>query len=55
MPQLNPHPWFSIFITSWLILIIILLPKIKSHIPNNSPTNKKNMLTTPMPWTWPWT
>nr|YP_009113967.1 ATP synthase F0 subunit 8 [Pelusios castaneus]AGL45236.1 ATP synthase F0 subunit 8 [Pelusios castaneus] len=54
MPQLNPYPWFSTFLTSWLILIILLL-KIKSHVSNNPPTNKKNTLTTPSPWIWPWT
>nr|QZK22863.1 ATP synthase F0 subunit 8 [Megophrys gigantica] len=29
MPQLNPAPWFMILVSSWLIFLILLIPKIK--------------------------
>nr|YP_007316796.1 ATP synthase F0 subunit 8 [Lechriodus melanopyga]AEC33153.1 ATP synthase F0 subunit 8 [Lechriodus melanopyga] len=54
MPQLNPSPWFFIFIVSWVIFILISLIKVSSfYFPNNpSPKHYKNLNST---WTWPWT
>nr|YP_009472990.1 ATP synthase F0 subunit 8 [Scaphiopus holbrookii]ASV64476.1 ATP synthase F0 subunit 8 [Scaphiopus holbrookii] len=55
MPQLNPGPWFAILVFSWLILLVILPPKITKHnlLSNPSPQASKKPQTTY--WTWPWT
>nr|WNV65797.1 ATP synthase F0 subunit 8 [Boulenophrys boettgeri] len=51
MPQLNPAPWFMILVISWLIFLILLMPKIKNF----------NFFDNPVPPTlhiknhhWPW-
>nr|ABE96689.1 ATP synthase F0 subunit 8 [Lepidochelys olivacea]CAJ90457.1 ATPase subunit 8 [Lepidochelys olivacea] len=54
MPQLNPNPWLMILLSTWLIYIIILQPKISSYLTTNNPTNKNNKINK-NPWTWPWT
>nr|YP_010234415.1 ATP synthase F0 subunit 8 [Mesalina olivieri]QTA72568.1 ATP synthase F0 subunit 8 [Mesalina olivieri] len=52
MPQLNPAPWFLIFMLIWLMLFILLTKVLKT--PTNSsplqPTHKPNNYF----WTWPW-
>nr|QCT09570.1 ATP synthase F0 subunit 8 [Cynops cyanurus cyanurus] len=55
MPQLNPGPWLSIFLTSWIIYLIILTAKINNFKFQNelSPKNTKKEKT--QPWNWPWT
>nr|AGN71119.1 ATP synthase F0 subunit 8 [Crinia signifera] len=53
MPQLNPSPWFSIFVASWTILILISLLKTSKSQTPNSPANKQFKLAH-SPWTWPW-
>nr|YP_637157.1 ATP synthase F0 subunit 8 [Pelobates cultripes]CAI38762.1 ATPase subunit 8 [Pelobates cultripes] len=55
MPQLNPGPWFAILIFSWMILLIIMPPKIYNHklLNNPSPQTMKKLHT--QYWTWPWT
>nr|YP_009535766.1 ATP synthase F0 subunit 8 [Atlantisia rogersi]AYK28845.1 ATP synthase subunit 8 [Atlantisia rogersi]QNN84955.1 ATP synthase F0 subunit 8 [Atlantisia rogersi] len=55
MPQLNPHPWFYIMITSWLTLSLIIQPKILSFLPTNQIHDKPYMNNKTHPWTWPWT
>nr|QHB74365.1 ATP synthase F0 subunit 8 [Lorius chlorocercus] len=54
MPQLNPNPWFSIMIMSWLTFSLIIQPKVLSFTPTNPPTNKTPTTTKNNPWTWPW-
>nr|USH58394.1 ATP synthase F0 subunit 8 [Cyclopsitta melanogenia] len=54
MPQLNPNPWFSIMIMSWLTFSLIIQPKMLSFTPTNLPTNKTLMTTKNNPWIWPW-
>nr|YP_010890644.1 ATP synthase F0 subunit 8 [Amazona vinacea]WJK71625.1 ATP synthase F0 subunit 8 [Amazona vinacea] len=54
MPQLNPNPWFSIMIMSWLTFSLILQPKMLSFTPTNTPTNKAPTTTKNNPWIWPW-
>nr|QGZ08522.1 ATP synthase F0 subunit 8 [Lepidochelys kempii]QGZ08535.1 ATP synthase F0 subunit 8 [Lepidochelys kempii]QGZ08548.1 ATP synthase F0 subunit 8 [Lepidochelys kempii]QGZ08561.1 ATP synthase F0 subunit 8 [Lepidochelys kempii]QGZ08574.1 ATP synthase F0 subunit 8 [Lepidochelys kempii] len=54
MPQLNPNPWLMTLLSTWLIYIIILQPKISSYLTTNNPTNKNNKINK-NPWTWPWT
>nr|YP_010230754.1 ATP synthase F0 subunit 8 [Cacatua goffiniana]QSV10430.1 ATP synthase F0 subunit 8 [Cacatua goffiniana] len=54
MPQLNPNPWLSIMIMSWLTFSLIIQPKTLSFTPTNPPANKTAMTTKTSPWTWPW-
>nr|YP_007624596.1 ATP synthase F0 subunit 8 [Calyptorhynchus lathami]AEA36009.1 ATP synthase F0 subunit 8 [Calyptorhynchus lathami] len=54
MPQLNPNPWLSIMITSWLTFILIIQPKVLSFTPTNLPTNKTLTTIKINPWIWPW-
>nr|QXU60155.1 ATP synthase F0 subunit 8 [Lophura erythrophthalma] len=54
MPQLNPNPWFTIMILTWLTFSLLIQPKLLSFVSTNSPTNK-TITTKPTPWTWPWT
>nr|YP_009000572.1 ATP synthase F0 subunit 8 [Trichobatrachus robustus]BAO42927.1 ATPase subunit 8 [Trichobatrachus robustus] len=53
MPQLMPDPWFAIFITSWLTLMMLAPKKILSHKILNEP-NPKSTKVQQNPWTWPW-
>nr|YP_010591619.1 ATP synthase F0 subunit 8 [Batagur dhongoka]WAB51613.1 ATP synthase F0 subunit 8 [Batagur dhongoka] len=55
MPQLNLDPWLLILSFSWAAYILILQPKILSHLSTNNPTNKNNKTSVSNPWTWPWT
>nr|YP_001586262.1 ATP synthase F0 subunit 8 [Tachybaptus novaehollandiae]ABO93126.1 ATP synthase subunit 8 [Tachybaptus novaehollandiae] len=55
MPQLNPSPWFSIMLTTWLIYLAIVQPKLLSFIPTNPPSNMPNLTSKTTPWPWPWT
>nr|YP_010116877.1 ATP synthase F0 subunit 8 [Laterallus spilonota]QPL16998.1 ATP synthase F0 subunit 8 [Laterallus spilonota]UPI55234.1 ATP synthase F0 subunit 8 [Laterallus jamaicensis jamaicensis] len=55
MPQLNPHPWFYIMTISWLVLSLIIQPKILSFLPTNQVHNKPQTTTKTHPWIWPWT
>nr|YP_009943852.1 ATP synthase F0 subunit 8 [Cephalopterus ornatus]QOD95683.1 ATP synthase F0 subunit 8 [Cephalopterus ornatus] len=55
MPQLNPSPWLSIMLISWLTLTFILQPKLLFFTTMNQPTDKTLSCTKPLPWNWPWT
>nr|BCO16559.1 ATPase subunit 8 [Diplodactylus vittatus] len=53
MPQLNPAPWFFTFLISWMILIILLTPKLSTTHLLAQP--KLKLAAQPAnPWTWPW-
>nr|YP_009721081.1 ATP synthase F0 subunit 8 [Psittacula roseata]QGM79879.1 ATP synthase F0 subunit 8 [Psittacula roseata] len=54
MPQLNPNPWLSIMIMSWLTFSLIIQPKILAFTPTNHPAKKAPTATKNNPWTWPW-
>nr|QOH92222.1 ATP synthase F0 subunit 8 [Hapalogenys analis] len=54
MPQLNPTPWFTILELSWVVLLLILVPKIITHIFPNSPAPKSAEKPKTTAWTWPW-
>nr|QZL31465.1 ATP synthase F0 subunit 8 [Urobatis halleri] len=54
MPQLNPNPWFLIFLFAWTFFLIIMPAKVMSHLPNNLPTTKSTQKAEPSPWNWPW-
>nr|YP_010578471.1 ATP synthase F0 subunit 8 [Acroteriobatus blochii]UZP16465.1 ATPase subunit 8 [Acroteriobatus blochii] len=55
MPQLNPSPWFLIFLFAWLFFLIILPKKVTSYLFNNNPMPKSVEKSKPEPWNWPWT
>nr|AMR36548.1 ATP synthase F0 subunit 8 [Eremias grammica] len=52
MPQLNPSPWFMVFMLIWTTFFIQLTKVLKTY-PNLTPMphhheHHKNL------WTWPW-
>nr|YP_010977665.1 ATP synthase F0 subunit 8 [Goniurosaurus bawanglingensis]WOA02151.1 ATP synthase F0 subunit 8 [Goniurosaurus bawanglingensis] len=53
MPQLNPAPWFMTFLLTWVILLLLMKPKLLQtkylKTPDTTKANFKNMM-----WTWPW-
>nr|ATE80988.1 ATP synthase F0 subunit 8 [Strix varia varia] len=55
MPQLNPNPWFSMMLTAWLVLSLIIQPKLLSFTSTNPPSHKTPAPIKTTPWTWPWT
>nr|QZL31462.1 ATP synthase F0 subunit 8 [Urobatis jamaicensis] len=55
MPQLNPSPWFLIFLFAWMFFLIIMPSKVMMHRFNNLPTPKNTQKSKPTPWNWPWT
>nr|QXU60129.1 ATP synthase F0 subunit 8 [Leipoa ocellata] len=55
MPQLNPNPWFTIMIFTWLTLSLLIQPKLLSFTTTNPPSHKNFSTPKTNPWTWPWT
>nr|YP_009048374.1 ATP synthase F0 subunit 8 [Microhyla pulchra]AHG24970.1 ATP synthase F0 subunit 8 [Microhyla pulchra] len=53
MPQLIPDPWFFIFFSAWMIIILLAPQKILSHKILNEP-NSQHSKTSHQTWTWPW-
>nr|WNH20949.1 ATP synthase F0 subunit 8 [Pseudocheilinus octotaenia] len=54
MPQLNPAPWFAIFMFSWLVFLTLIPPKVlATHFPND-PTAQSAEKPLVEPWNWPW-
>nr|ARU09772.1 ATP synthase subunit 8 [Eleutheronema tetradactylum]QVT11302.1 ATP synthase F0 subunit 8 [Eleutheronema rhadinum]ARU09774.1 ATP synthase subunit 8 [Eleutheronema tetradactylum]ARU09776.1 ATP synthase subunit 8 [Eleutheronema tetradactylum]ARU09778.1 ATP synthase subunit 8 [Eleutheronema tetradactylum] len=54
MPQLNPAPWLYILVTSWIILLIVVLPKILDFIIPNELTLQSANKVKQDSWLWPW-
>nr|YP_010956566.1 ATP synthase F0 subunit 8 [Synodus poeyi]WMY89659.1 ATP synthase F0 subunit 8 [Synodus poeyi] len=54
MPQLNPAPWFSILVFSWLVFLVLIPPKIISHSFPQEPLARTTDTMKSHPWTWPW-
>nr|QUJ18389.1 ATP synthase protein 8 [Chrysiptera biocellata] len=55
MPQLNPLPWFSILIFSWLIFLMLLPAKVTAHtLPNELHAHAVEAKQMKEPWDWPW-
>nr|YP_010956839.1 ATP synthase F0 subunit 8 [Synodus foetens]WMY89984.1 ATP synthase F0 subunit 8 [Synodus foetens] len=54
MPQLNPAPWFSILILSWLVFLAVIPPKVINHSFPNEPVSRTGDAMKPHSWTWPW-
>nr|YP_009139059.1 ATP synthase F0 subunit 8 [Polydactylus sextarius]AKE49774.1 ATP synthase F0 subunit 8 [Polydactylus sextarius]UAD89985.1 ATP synthase F0 subunit 8 [Polydactylus sextarius] len=54
MPQLNPAPWFQIFILSWFTLLLVVFPKILNYTYPNEPTVRNTEAAKQGHWLWPW-
>nr|WNH22392.1 ATP synthase F0 subunit 8 [Harengula humeralis] len=54
MPQLNPAPWFLIFVFSWLVFLTVIPPKVLAHTFNNQPAAGGPEKVNPDSWNWPW-
>nr|YP_009355511.1 ATP synthase F0 subunit 8 [Uranoscopus japonicus]BAX03816.1 ATPase subunit 8 [Uranoscopus japonicus]BBU26115.1 ATPase subunit 8 [Uranoscopus japonicus] len=54
MPQLNPSPWFYILVTSWMIFLTIIPPKLLTHAFPNKPAPKTPKERSVFNWNWPW-
>nr|YP_009254159.1 ATP synthase F0 subunit 8 [Takydromus amurensis]ANC62845.1 ATP synthase F0 subunit 8 [Takydromus amurensis] len=52
MPQLNPAPWFLVFLLTWLSLFL-LSTKILNNKPKLSTSPNFKQLNNTY-WTWPW-
>nr|YP_010954579.1 ATP synthase F0 subunit 8 [Fluvitrygon signifer]WMW14041.1 ATP synthase F0 subunit 8 [Fluvitrygon signifer] len=55
MPQLNPNPWFMVFLFTWLFFLLLMPGKLTSYLFANHPTTKNTQMPKPSPWNWPWT
>nr|WNH37503.1 ATP synthase F0 subunit 8 [Symphurus ommaspilus] len=53
MPQLNPSPWFMIFLFAWVILLVYLLPKVLGHSNSKLPAPKTGSKANKHFWSWP--
>nr|AAP75373.1 ATP synthase 8 [Neopomacentrus filamentosus]AAP75375.1 ATP synthase 8 [Neopomacentrus filamentosus] len=54
MPQLNPSPWFSIFLLSWFVFLVVIPTKLMAHyypLEALHPTTEFLLLDI---WAWPW-
>nr|YP_003412048.1 ATP synthase F0 subunit 8 [Hynobius guabangshanensis]ADB78077.1 ATP synthase F0 subunit 8 [Hynobius guabangshanensis] len=54
MPQLNPGPWFAIFLMSWIVFLLILTFKMSNFNNLNEPTSQNKDMKKPESWNWPW-
>nr|YP_010390403.1 ATP synthase F0 subunit 8 [Acanthogobius flavimanus]UFH80645.1 ATP synthase F0 subunit 8 [Acanthogobius flavimanus]UPW99362.1 ATP synthase F0 subunit 8 [Acanthogobius flavimanus] len=54
MPQLNPSPWFLILVFSWLVLLVLVVPKVMKFIYPNEATSQSTETSKSNNWTWPW-
>nr|YP_010960643.1 ATP synthase F0 subunit 8 [Ophidion muraenolepis]WNH38085.1 ATP synthase F0 subunit 8 [Ophidion muraenolepis] len=54
MPQLNPHPWFLIMLCTWVVLLVIIPPKVLAHTYPGEPTTKSTKALKSQPLHMPW-
>nr|YP_003345077.1 ATP synthase F0 subunit 8 [Kaupichthys hyoproroides]BAI53202.1 ATPase subunit 8 [Kaupichthys hyoproroides] len=54
MPQLNPAPWFSILLFSWMVFLMIIPTKVMAHTFNNEPNLQSTKTPETTHWNWPW-
>nr|YP_009730916.1 ATP synthase F0 subunit 8 [Darevskia parvula]QBA55813.1 ATP synthase F0 subunit 8 [Darevskia parvula] len=52
MPQLNPNPWFLVFLLTWLTLIMLFTKTLNGNMYLSTPHHSKQP--NKYPWTWPW-
>nr|AJD83552.1 ATP synthase subunit 8 [Cynoglossus trigrammus] len=53
MPQLNPDPWFLIWLSTWLIFLLAIPSMVMQFKPYNSITTNMAPKTLNH-WSWPW-
>nr|YP_010960261.1 ATP synthase F0 subunit 8 [Sternoptyx obscura]WNG77901.1 ATP synthase F0 subunit 8 [Sternoptyx obscura]WNH23158.1 ATP synthase F0 subunit 8 [Sternoptyx obscura] len=53
MPQLDPAPWLSILLFTWLVFMAIIPSKVLGHEFPNEPTLNTEKVKTKS-WNWPW-
>nr|YP_009229587.1 ATP synthase F0 subunit 8 [Parupeneus chrysopleuron]ALT66144.1 ATPase subunit 8 [Parupeneus chrysopleuron]WGO62551.1 ATP synthase F0 subunit 8 [Parupeneus chrysopleuron] len=52
MPQLNPTPWLSTFICTWLVLLTAMPLKVLTHTLPAEPTAQSAETPKTDPWEW---
>nr|YP_010515083.1 ATP synthase F0 subunit 8 [Narcine timlei]UXL87069.1 ATP synthase F0 subunit 8 [Narcine timlei] len=55
MPQLNPNPWFLLFLFSWLFFLTAMTKKVMTFTFIKEPMTKNVKTIKTKPWDWPWT
>nr|BAR45853.1 adenosine triphosphatase subunit 8 [Lestidium atlanticum] len=54
MPQLNPSPWFAILVFAWAIFLVVIPPKVLSHVYPYDPAAQNVEKPVHASWSWPW-
>nr|YP_009353560.1 ATP synthase F0 subunit 8 [Ichthyomyzon gagei]AQX92047.1 ATP synthase F0 subunit 8 [Ichthyomyzon gagei] len=54
MPQLDPAPWLYMFMMSWLIILLLIMPTILFYQPQNAIPTQQTTKSEQPTWTWPW-
>nr|QUO98650.1 ATP synthase subunit 8 [Oryzias uwai] len=54
MPQLNPAPWFTVLVFTWLVFLIVIPQKVLAHKFPNEPASQNVQKTKSEFWPWPW-
>nr|WNH20754.1 ATP synthase F0 subunit 8 [Onuxodon fowleri] len=54
MPQLNPGPWLMILLFAWTVLMVVIPPKVMTHVFLNEPNPQDNKTPKSQPLTLPW-
>nr|YP_009178103.1 ATP synthase F0 subunit 8 [Pseudanthias dispar]AJW75394.1 ATP synthase F0 subunit 8 [Pseudanthias dispar]WNH20819.1 ATP synthase F0 subunit 8 [Pseudanthias bicolor] len=54
MPQLDPTPWFSVLLLSWLVFLTVLPQKVTSHTYPKDASRHDAKMRGGTPWLWPW-
>nr|ASW34698.1 ATP synthase F0 subunit 8 [Quedenfeldtia trachyblepharus]ASW34711.1 ATP synthase F0 subunit 8 [Quedenfeldtia trachyblepharus] len=53
MPQLDPAPWFTTMMMTWLVLSLMLMPKLtRTQLITPSPLHHTTKSKTHWPWPW---
>nr|WNH37591.1 ATP synthase F0 subunit 8 [Upeneus nigromarginatus] len=52
MPQLDPSPWFGVFIFSWFVLLALVPAKILAHTFPANPTAQSAKAPETTAWDW---
>nr|YP_008757993.1 ATP synthase F0 subunit 8 [Takydromus sexlineatus]AGW31750.1 ATP synthase F0 subunit 8 [Takydromus sexlineatus] len=52
MPQLNPNPWFMIFLLTWMTLLTTTMKILNSNPKLTTPQYTKQLSNSN--WIWPW-
>nr|ALE33699.1 ATP synthase F0 subunit 8 [Acanthosaura lepidogaster] len=52
MPQLNPSPWLTVMLITWLFLLVVVTKTLNSH--HTAPPKMQNFNAPKAAWTWMW-